>query len=621
MTKKLLLTALVGVVTSGAYAQASVSDYDFSYADPAATLSAIGDRAPMGYDVAILIDNPALKGWTIKKITAYTNAWEDVSNASVWLSDKLTLSNDHANPRITSQGVTPVKGAYGGDSDLGMLSADLDEPYTLTGEPVYVGYSLTVDNLSGLGQQYPVLITKNYNENGFFYHSVQGITSWTDFSGNGCAAIIVTFEKDNSEYSLGISSVNPAAAAPDQPFNISMNVCNVGSKDVNEITYTYSYGDSSEQMTGTVALPAPIKPDPYSSTRIIVPMNPLMATGKQQILFNINAVNGQDNANLGATREVEVSVYDFLPVHRPLIEEFTALGCGWCPRGWLAMEMINEEYEDAQATICYHNSSMFGADPMAVTNVYPVSVTGLPMASIDRNGTLDPYYGDSANTQFGIADNIDDTINTLAIAEINGTASLSGDIISVSTESRFITDVNNANYQIGYVLTASGLTDPSWVQSNYFAQPQYKNQFIGTPLEVLTTWKSYKTDLVYNFVAVNVDGMNGVRSSLPTKITAGETYKYDFTIDIADNELVQHKSKMEVVFFIVNQTNGTIVNSNKYTFTAEDGVENVLEGVEVVATEYFDLAGRKVANPSNGLFIKTERLSDGKNRSSKILLK
>ena len=621
MTRKLLLTALIGVVAFGARAQSATSDYQFTYADPAAPLSALGDRAPMGYDVAILIDNPSLKGWTIKKITAYTNAWQDVSNTSVWLSDKLTLSGDQANPSITKQEVTPVQGAYGGDSELGMMSAELDEPYTLTGAPVYVGYSLTVDKLSGTGQQYPVLITKNYNENGLFYHSVQGITTWTDYSNSGCAAIIVTLEKGNQEYSLGINSVNPVATAPGETFNIFMNLCNVGQKNVSEISYTYSYEGSSEQMTGSVTLQTPIKPDPLSTTQVAFPMNPMQNLGKQKINFSINAVDGQTNANQNASKEIDVTVYEFLPVHRPLIEEFTALGCGWCPRGWLALEMINEEYGDAQTSISYHNSEMFGYDPMAVTNVYPVTVTGLPMATIDRNGTLDPYYGTSANTQFGIADNINDAINSLAIAEINGTARLEGDLIKVSTETRFITDISNANYRVGYVLTDSGLTGEGWLQSNYFASPQYRNQFTGTPLEVLTTMSTYIKDLDFNFVAVDVTGMNGVSGSLPSKIEAGQTYTYDFTIDIAGNELVQHRSLMQVVFFVINKTTGGIVNSNKYIFSAEDGVESVWSNEEAVATEYYDLTGRKVQNPDKGLFIRTERTADGKTRSSKVLFR
>jgi hypothetical protein len=43
-------------------------------------------------------------------------------------------------------------------------------------------------------------------------------------------------------------------------------------------------------------------------------------------------------------------------------------------------------------------------------------------------------------------------------------------------------------------------------------------------------------------------------------------------------------------------------------------------GSHEVATDYFDLQGRKVANPSNGLYIKRTVMSDGTVKAKKIII-
>lgn len=55
--------------------------------------------------------------------------------------------------------------------------------------------------------------------------------------------------------------------------------------------------------------------------------------------------------------------------------------------------------------------------------------------------------------------------------------------------------------------------------------------------------------------------------------------------------------------------------------TSITGVKGIQTGAEIINTEYFNLNGRKVMNPSNGIFIKKITLSDGKSLVKKIALK
>lgn len=51
------------------------------------------------------------------------------------------------------------------------------------------------------------------------------------------------------------------------------------------------------------------------------------------------------------------------------------------------------------------------------------------------------------------------------------------------------------------------------------------------------------------------------------------------------------------------------------------GVEKTIDTAEVVATEYYDLAGFRVATPSNGMYIRRDRLSDGNINVTKVCRK
>ena len=615
MIKKLLFSGLLATMSIGVYAQ-NTSTFEFTYANNGATMGAIGDRVAETVDVAMLLDNPAMAGMKVTGIKAYTNVWTDITNSSVWIADRLILNNGVFKPGIAQYDVTPVQGAYGGDSELGLFSATLDEPYVLTGEPVYFGYSTSIVNASGMGQQYPVLTTKNYHEGSFYFHSTKGITNWTDYSGNGCAVIILTIEKDSQEYSVGINSFGEVFAADGQGFNVPVSLVNAGSQPINTLTYTYNYDNIDQLMTGTYTFETPLDPDLYNTTDVTLQFDPINGLGKHNVNMTITEVNGMANTNQAASGEFSLEVYSYLPTHRPLIEEYTGLWCGYCPRGYIAMERIAEDYGDAQVSICYHDNSQ-GADPMTVTRSFPMAVSGFPNSSVDRIDLIDPYYG-SSNTDMGILGDVNSAMASLAVADINVSAVMDGDIIKVTTETSFIQDVKNANYQIGYVLTCSGLSDPSWFQSNYFAR---QSNLMGTPLEEVAQWPSRKGGLIFNDVAVDVSGMLGIRSSLPTTIESGETYVHEYEFNTAGNPVIKDQTTLTVTAFVIAKNNGRIVNANKYELPEKfNGVDKVSTPAEVIAVEYYDLTGAKVLNPNKGIYIKSEKLSNGQTKSSKVIL-
>lgn len=277
------------------------------------------------------------------------------------------------------------------------------------------------------------------------------------------------------------------------------------------------------------------------------------------------------------------------------------------------MEMIRERYADNQVSVCFHNN-----DDMMVTTDYPVEIPGYPSASIDRSIVLDPYYGTYQDIDFGVRKNLENALSELAIADIDVAVKLDNMNISVESSTRFIKDITDSNYQIGYVLTCDGMSDTTWLQNNGYSGA---SGLEGTYLEQATKWPKYVDGLVFNDVAIDVTSMMGVPGSLPKDMYMGEPYNHSYSFNIEYNKLVNDIDKLNVVAFIIDKNTGEVINSNKASLGNMNGVDEITSDANaVVSTAYYDIMGRRINNPTGGIFIRVDKHSDGRITSSKIHL-
>ena len=91
-------------------------------------------------DVAICIDEPSLAGYKLKNVKAYISTTEGISETSIWLSQSLNLEDNKNIPDIGSFMVNP-KETILEDLSTGLLEVSFDEPYVLTKDPIFIGYS------------------------------------------------------------------------------------------------------------------------------------------------------------------------------------------------------------------------------------------------------------------------------------------------------------------------------------------------------------------------------------------------------------------------------------------------------------------------------------------------
>jgi hypothetical protein len=322
------------------------------------------------------------------------------------------------------------------------------------------------------------------------------------------------------------------------------------------------------------------------------------------------------------------------------MEEYTGAWCGYCPRGFAAMQYMNKHYENFIG-MAYHNSDAMQGT--AVTE--PNSVSGYPYCYMDRTTGCDPYYA-SSSSGFGIEDDWTARAAKVCPVDVDVEASFDTDntnIIKAKAYLTFIDDHSNASYKLSYALVANDLhcTDDTyaaaWQQHNYFSgnNPAY---FEIEEMAQFCTGASAIDGLHFDDVVIMNPSYSGITGSVPSSITKGETiesdvYKFDTTKATSSyagstsipstkgQSLVQDRSKLHVVALVLDST-GKIVNAAKANVTDPSGVNAVIvEDADVVATEYFDLAGRKVAQPAQGLYIKRMTLSNGQVKTLKTVVK
>lgn len=626
--KKFLLTALLGAMTLGA--SAATQDFEWSYANNPCPLGAIGTGTPETYRVAVQFNNPNYAGMKITKIDCYLNADEstlkNIDNTQVFMAS--TLSRNMTYTVISD--VEPTMSKWAGEATA-VLSLTLDEPYVITEKPIYLGYNLDVTSIpesNNQGQRYPVLLDKSVENPDALWMNMDSWFSqtegqWTnDWYETGAAIIVATIEREVYANALGVAFPGVVYSEAGKDFEALLTVSNNGESSASTIGYKYSVGEN-EPVEKTLGLDKPLAPGVGKTYQVLFPMDAVAEAGEYPLHFEITSINGEANdAGEAASVTGELDVFSYMPRHIPLVEEYTALACGYCPRGYVAMEYLGEEYPDDAVVICYHLEFAGNKDPMTVAPYAPVNTSNYPTASIDRVSVIDPYYGDYetyGTRDLGIVDDLFRRAEEVAIADIqirNVEVSLPDSVINVTTDVTFMKGVDDDRYRVGYVLTCDGLYSPTWKQTNYFSRDA---EYANTPLiEMFYRLPSSVYGLTFNDVAINTSAMDGVRNSL-TDIVPNQAKSLEYSFDVKNVQNLYRESlnpyiyihRMWVNAFIVDKQTGIVVNAAKFPVrNVYDSVETVgMDGAPEGEAEYFDLQGRRVVNPDKGVFVK---MVDGK---------
>ena len=419
------------------------------------------------------------------------------------------------------------------------------------------------------------------------------------------AALTVAVSANAQEQSAYPTNFGEAFVLIGETVDVPIKVTNNGTAEVTSISYTIA----NDGVVGDeVTIDVPTIASKGKATLNIPFVAGTEATRSEKV-FNITKVNGVANqaSRTSATGSLVTLLAKVVPV--PVVEEFTGTWCGWCPRGFAALQKAHNIYGDDVVLIAVHYN-----DPMQIDGYAPVlnTVNSFPNAYMNRSKGFDP-------DPTTICSYIDNAMEKIAPATIKLTAQWSNKMkasIKFQTKTTFQFSADNVNYGIAYVLIEDGLTGSggSWNQANNYSGRN------DAEMEDWTSASSSVSGLEYDHVAVGAWEIGtGKSCSVPSTVVAGEPQEFSFTGSVTSNGVIQDKSKLKAVALLIDVNANTIVNAVE-TEVLEYGAVSAIDDMEQSGSEEvarYSLDGRRVNASQKGISI--VKYADG--RTVKTMVK
>lgn len=620
---KLYSALAVALVASSITSVASASEVVYSYGNLKATALTFGTQRVDDYDVAILLNDPSIVGAKITKISVPFDPATNASDMKMWLTKELTLETVDGKkqtvPDILSIPVTVEKNR---------LTAVLSEPYTLTSDPIYVGYSFNVTELGGNADNYPVsMYAVNEVEGGFMMRTRKKMLKWQDVSkqAGGASALEVTLEGDFDKPSLSFAGPEILDGSFDaESFTVDVTFTNFSSEMIKELEYTWQLNDG-EVKTGIHKYDVPTYAQFGRPMKFKITIPNEAVEGENKLVMTLTKVNGKENTNTHNVVNTKLFMFEILPVKVPLLEEYTGFWCGNCTRGYAALEHMNNKYPDRFLAVSIHNGDKL---ELLSSAEFPNGVSGFPGAWMDREYELDPYFGRAHKQTFALEGDWLTQCDAFCPIKVDVEAVMRPDesgIVDVTTDVTYIRDTDQ-EARIFYYLISDGLSNPTWVQHNYYNETNYPMD-IREMDQFTVAGAGLVKGLVFNDILAMNSDVYGVEGSLPAPedIVARQkmTHTYMFETSKAYTpkgvNLVQGASRLRVVAGVVE--GGKVVNCGVATVKGYNPVKAIeADRGEAVATEYYDLNGNRVEKADRGVYVRVVRYADGSSQATKIVL-
>lgn len=610
------------------------------------TYTYVGD-APMVYfptyrnetsDLAMKLDNPALAGKKITRVRAKVNNQnQTITESKIWLSTDLLLKKNDEGLKVNAPDITVVDATI--DKD-GWMEVKFDNPYTLDGSPVYVGYSITVPSYNEDAKA-PITYSQDRHEGGFYYYSYMAAIKWMDYQESllGVLPIFVTIEGDfgDVELSPGEWDVTYPYMQINRSNTLPVRIWNVGNEAVSSFTYKYTGDDYSGE--GEFETDVPIQPNLTDYYVVNLPFDAMSKLGKSDINIEITEANSKKNLSAATSNILPVECRRLVPVKRTVMEEATGTWCTACSRGIAAINELNRLYGDRFIAMAYHKND----DPMETASDVSFAIPHFPSAVLDRGDVIDPYFGEdkSQTKHFMIEPLVRSVLDTPAVAAIDVKSDWADPekrAINAEVTVEYVESPGGKANSVAIAVVANGLKgeEPCWWQSNSFGKGRAN---VPDIIAWLVDAGNPIVDMVYDHVVVYHYMKDN--QAVDANIQAYTPQNFNFNIDLSKavsvydddiygykykgKQVIQDPEKVEIIAMLLDE-NGKILNANSAHIGLDtkviqgSGVETLpIDTPEVKRVEYFDLQGRRISYPSNGLILKRTIYENGTSKTEKII--
>ena len=564
------------------------------------------------YDAAMAIEAGSAvgEGKTIKGISfSFPNSTK-IENVKIWISNALPSTPESASVCCKAINKADITGMESYEDYVNEIR--FDEPYKIDpAKDTYIGYSFDVLTNESDEYRYPIFITgQNFasHPKGLLINVSGEEGKWEDYEQYhfGDLAVRILMSGDFDADAAGIKETfAKESVVKGGTVKLPIEIQNAGVNGIQDVTFEIDINGEKQVVDYTPEYAVEgISTKHALGLEITAPET----LGLLPVTVTVTKVNGVDNAYDKKVAKGNIIVVSEKVQHKVVVEEFTALWCGWCPRGFVALENLRKDYGDNIVLAAAHINDQMDSKQYydAIQPNQPA-----PSAHIDRRHlVVDPYYGQAmyAQVPMAIKFEIDDFAEMAPEAAVKVDATLDGNKVIVKSDIKFLYS-GEANYALGYVLTEDGLQDETWEQSNY-----YSNLADAAADENLKPWTeagNKVTGLVFNDVVIAAEGIkNGIKGSIPATVEEGKTITHEQTFDLSSNNITQNKSNISALVYLFDVESGKIVNANFIRLSdsaAIEGVEADGENAEEVARYTID--GRRIYSAEKG--VNLVKFSDG----------
>lgn len=636
---------IIVALTMPQYLGAENQTFVFTYDYEGASHDFFGIQRRVQIDAAMRIKDPLLVGSEILGVSVDIPTKEGCScdpAASAWMTRELRVDGEFNQPDLIEVSGTITN--YGTEESPELrLDVTFPEPYTLTEEGVYVGYSVNVTdcNIPGVGwtAKYPIVTVCDIDKpESFMIHCTKGASTlpqkypeWVDLneSTSQALAMRVVMSGKKHETAANLQPQQTLYVAPGTTGYVYANLYNYGNTPISSIEYTYTLGENGatpHTVTNKMVLDTPVPGQTGAFGIVDLPIEAPDATGRYSASIHVNKVNDMDNGYNGASA-LDIEVVPFLPVHSPLVEDYTGLWCGYCPAVYVTVKQLQDKYGTDFLPISYHVDDVLQS---VETRYFASDTYGLPKVYVeDRLSELS--YDNIEKTWLRLR-------RELAPAEINVKLyweDRSRESLRAESTVRFVYDEPDATYMLAYAMVEDGMSGPELSQRNFYTNYNYD----GAYWDLFCGQHFVVEGLVYDDVVVSCPEPSGVKGSLPSIIDAEVDYNHTYVLNLKDatrkasvgetggQSIIKDPNKLRVVVMLIDGDTGNVVNATSSVYSAEAEVidnnsifETGLTEPSVLREEYYTFEGSRLAStPESGGMIIVRHMTDGSVRTEKTV--
>ena len=341
-------------------------------------------------------DAQALQGMKLTTIGYYLSAYNSYSTPGMSDFHLFVSEVPEGGSDIVAQECT------GDDIAVGGHEIELDTPYTITGEPFYIGYETTMAaNAYGIGY---CPDTNDEWQNYYFSQYYNG--EWSEnlwISDYGTLQVYGLVEGDAGieQVELSLQSVSaPAYAKSGESFPVTVVISNDGLEVLDEVSLSYTVGGEEQQAV----VQGPFYPTSPVSASLDCTLETQLDIETVDMTFEVASMDGRDDADPSDnTATAEVSVYNegvgFDTPRGILLEQFTTEMCPNCPSGHSVLESALSRYDADVIRVAHHagyhyDSYTLDYSEMICSFFFNANYTFAPAAMFGRKHyteIADPY--------------------------------------------------------------------------------------------------------------------------------------------------------------------------------------------------------------------------------------